>query len=119
MLWVNRTSKLVLGGIAGVVGAGILTAFVFFKVAEYRAEQEEAGHWQRAGVDRAFATLAHQKPITAMAFSPDGRILATADEGGAYTWDAKTWGKLSVERCPRNCAIALVFKAIKDGHIPT
>ena len=85
-----------LGGIAGVVGAGILTAFVFFKVAEYRAEQEEAGHWQRAGVDRASATLAHQKPITAMAFSPDGRILATADEGGAYTWDAKTWGKLSV-----------------------
>src|ERR1039457_882148 len=93
--------KLVLAAAASVAGVGILTAGAFYQSAANRISQEEVAQWQQAGVDRPSATLEHERPVTAVSFSPNGRLLVTADEAGVYTWDATTWRKSNIDRKER------------------
>lgn len=88
--------KLVLGAVASVAGIMILTALAFYQSATNRMSEEEVAQWQQAGVDRPLATLEHERPVSAVSFSPNGRVLVTADELGAYTWDTTTWSKSNI-----------------------
>jgi len=92
----SRKHKLMLAAVASVAGVGILTAGAFYQSATNRMSQEEVAQWQQAGVDRPSATLEHERPVTAVSFSPNGRLLVTADEAGVYTWDATTWRKSNI-----------------------
>jgi WD40 repeat protein len=89
----SRKHKLVLAAVASVAGLGLLTAGAFYQSAANRMSREEVAQWQQAGVDRPSATLEHERAVTALSFSPNGRLLVTADEAGVYTWDATTWRK--------------------------
>jgi len=88
--------KLVLVAWVSVAAVAIVTAGVFYQSATNRMSQEELAHWQQVGVDRPAATLEHETPVTAVSFSPNGRLLVTADEEGVYTWDTTTWRKSNI-----------------------
>jgi serine/threonine protein kinase len=48
----------------------------------------------------AVRTLAHRLPVGGLAYSPDGKFLATGDEGGFKLWDAETLEELRTVATP-------------------
>lgn len=56
-------------------------------------------HQRQADLKQIVHTVEHDKPVTCVAFAPDSRMLATADQGGTIClWDATTGARLHAER---------------------
>jgi WD40 repeat protein len=49
-----------------------------------------------AGREHALSVLDHNEFVVALAFSPDGKVLATADrDGGPKLWSVPTWKEIT------------------------
>ena len=64
----------------------------------------ECGHWQ---ADRHDLTDPDSNPtVSSVAFSPDGKIVATADlNGGAYLWDVATGQRIATLAGPSGLGV--------------
>jgi WD40 repeat protein/tetratricopeptide (TPR) repeat protein len=69
-----------------------------------------------AATGRPVALLPHLHPVSALAFSPDGRVLATGDHRGAiHLWDARTGAMIGEPLSAGSVVFSVAFSP--DGRL--
>lgn len=58
--------------------------------------------------------IGHLRAVTAVTYSPDGKVLASVGDGSVKLWDLATGAETTTIRGPRHAVVALAFS--HDGH---